>query len=101
MLDHEHERFVAALDSLEQLAGAPEGAIAALRKFLEEARGSSDEPRGPTPAESLLPTPAPAPGPKLRKAKAEEYTEICDVYEAPCPDPILAPEITKPAESST
>ena len=38
---------------------------------------------------------------KLRKAKAEEYTEMCDVYEAPCPDPILAPEITKPAESST
>jgi len=38
---------------------------------------------------------------KLRKAK-EEYTDVCDVYyEGSCPDPILAPEITKPPESST
>ena len=38
---------------------------------------------------------------KLRKAKADHYTDKCEVYEAACPDPILAPEITEPARSST
>ena len=38
---------------------------------------------------------------KLRLAKADHYTDKCEVYEAACPDPILAPEITEPAGSST
>ena len=38
---------------------------------------------------------------KLRKAKADHYTDMCEVYEAACRDPILAPQITKPAGSST
>ena len=38
---------------------------------------------------------------KLRKAKANDYTDKCEVYETACPDPIVAPEITKPAASSS
>ena len=38
---------------------------------------------------------------KLRQAKADHYTNMCEVYEAACPDPILTPEITEPAGSST
>ena len=38
---------------------------------------------------------------KLRIAKAKQYTDMCEVYEAACPDPIRAPEITEPARSST
>ena len=41
---------------------------------------------------------------KLRRAKADHYTDKCEVYETACPDPyvaILAPEITTPAGSST
>ena len=34
---------------------------------------------------------------KLRKAKADHYTDMCEAYEAACPDPIVAPKITKPA----
>ena len=39
---------------------------------------------------------------KLRKAKADHYTDKCEVYEAACPDPIVAPQITEqaPARSS-
>ena len=37
---------------------------------------------------------------KLRKAKAKDYTDKCEVYETACPDPIVAPEITEPAVSS-
>ena len=38
---------------------------------------------------------------KLRRAKASHYTDLCEVYEAACPDPYLAPEITEPARRST
>ena len=37
---------------------------------------------------------------KLRKAKADDYTDKCEVYETACTDPIVAPEITEPAVSS-
>jgi len=36
---------------------------------------------------------------KLRKAKADDYTDKCEVYETACPDPIVAPEITPQAVS--
>ena len=37
---------------------------------------------------------------KLRKAKAEVYTDTCEVYETACLDPIVAPAIVTPAVSS-
>ena len=38
---------------------------------------------------------------KLRRAKASHYTDKCEVYEAACPDPYEAPEITEPDRRST
>ena len=37
---------------------------------------------------------------KLRKAKAKDYTGICEVYEKACADPIVAPPKIPPAVSS-